>query len=97
MACITVNGEVQSTFTIKDLEKTIRDILSTEEKQMIISPEGGIGYMSRKQYCEDMFKTVISDKNIGFICPSQIQENIDKEIINSLHSYKPFSKCLSNG
>lgn len=44
-----------------------------------------------------MFKTVISDKNIGFICPSQIQEDIDKEIINSLHSYKPFSKCLSNG
>ena len=97
MACITVNGEVQSTFTIKDLEKSIRDILSTEEKQMIISPEGGIGYMSRKQYCEDMFKTVISDKNIGFICPSQIQEDIDKEIINSLNSYKPFSKCLSNG
>ena len=97
MACITVNGEVQSTFTIKDLEKAIRDILSTEEKQMIISPEGGIGYMSRKQYCEDMFKTVISDKNIGFICPSQIQEDIDKEIINSLNSYKPFSKCLSNG
>ena len=97
MACITVNGEVQSTFTIKDLEKDIRDILSTEEKQMIISPEGGIGYMSRKQYCEDMFKTVISDKNIGFICPSQIQEDIDKKIINSLHSYKPFSKCLSNG
>ena len=96
MACITVNGEVQSTFTIKDLEKAIRDILSTEEKQMIISPEGGIGYMSRKQYCEDMFKTVISDKNIGFICPSQIQEDIDKEIINSLYIYKPFSKCLSN-
>ena len=97
MACITVNGEVQSTFTIKDLEKAIRDILSTEEKQMIISPEGGIGYMSRKQYCEDMFKTVISDKNIGFICPSQIQEDIDKEIINNLRSYKPFSKYLSNG
>ena len=94
MTCITVNGEVQSTFTIKDLEKAIRDILSTEEKQMIISPEGGIGYISRKQYCEDMFKTIISDKNIGFICPSQIQENIDKEIINSLNSYKPFSKCL---
>ena len=92
MTCILSNGEVQDTFTIKDLEKAIRDILSTEEKQMIISPEGGIGYMSRKQYCEDMFKTVISDKNIGFICPSQIQEDIDKEIIN-----KPFSKCLSNG
>lgn len=32
MACIKVNGEVQSTFTIKDLEKTIYDILSSEEK-----------------------------------------------------------------
>lgn len=26
MACILVNGEVQGTFTIKDLEKDIRDI-----------------------------------------------------------------------
>lgn len=43
------------------------------------------------------FKTVIPEENVDFICPSQIQEDIDKEIINSLHSYKPFSKCLSNG
>lgn len=43
------------------------------------------------------FKTVIPEENVCFICPSQIQEDIDKEIINSLHSYKPFSKCLSNG
>ena len=42
MACTIVDDVVQDTFTIKDLEKTIRDILSTEEKQMIISPEGGI-------------------------------------------------------
>ena len=26
MACILINGEVQSTFTIKDLEKAINDI-----------------------------------------------------------------------
>lgn len=26
MACILINGEVQSTFSIKDLEKAIRDI-----------------------------------------------------------------------
>ena len=31
------------------------------------------------------------------IADGVIQEDIDKEIINSLHSYKPFSKCLSNG
>ena len=89
MSCITVNDEVQSTFTIKDLEKTIYDILSTEEKQMIISPEGGIGYISRKEYAERSFSK--------FIEPTQCQEDINKEIINSLRSYKPFSKCLSNG
>ena len=89
MSCITVNDEVQDTFTIKDLEKTIRDIFSTEEKQMIISPEGGIGYISRKEYAERCFPTLIE--------PTQCQEDINKEIINSLHSYKPFSKCLSNG
>lgn len=32
MACILVDGVIQGTFTIKDLEKAIHDILSTEEK-----------------------------------------------------------------
>ena len=86
MPCILVDGVVQSTFTIKDLEKTIRDILSTEEKQMIISPEGGIGYISRKEYAERSFPKLIE--------PTQYQEDISKEIINSLHNYKPFSKYL---
>lgn len=89
MYCI-INGEVKDTFTIKDLEKTIYDILSSEEKQMIISPEGGIGYISRKEYAERNFQKVIVKDTIKF------QEDIYKEIINSLHSYKPFSKCLSN-
>ena len=89
MACILVDGVVQGTFTIKDLEKSMRDIFSTEEKQMIISPEGGIGYISRKEYAEISFPKLIE--------PTQCQEDIDIEIINSLHSYKPFSKCLSNG
>lgn len=89
MACILINGEVQSTFSIKDLEKAIRDICSREDKQMIISSEGGIGYISRKEYAERSFPKLIE--------PTQCQEDIYKEIINSLHSYKPFSKCLSNG
>lgn len=89
MACILINDEVQSTFSIKDLEKAISDILSTEEQQIIISPEGGIGYISRKEYAERNFSKLIE--------PTQCQEDIDKEIINSLHSYKPFSKYLSNG
>lgn len=88
MACILVDGVVQGTFTIKDLEKDIRNIFSTEEKQMIISPEGGIGYISRKEYAERNFPKLIDI--------TQCQEDIDKEIINSLHSYKPFSKSLSN-
>ena len=87
MTCI-VDGVVQDTFTIKDLEKYIRDIFSTEEKQMIISPEGGIGYISRKEYAERSFPKLIE--------PTKYQEDIDKDIINSLRSYKPFSKYLSN-
>lgn len=83
MACILVDSVVQSTFTIKDLEKAINDILS-KDKSIDTFPTS-IG-----------FKTVIPEKNVSFICPSQIQEDIDKEIINSIHSYKPFSKCLSN-
>ena len=83
MACILVDGVVQGTFTIKDLEKSMRDIFS-EDKSIDTFPTS-IG-----------FKTVIPEENVGFICPSQIQEDVDKEIINSLHSYKPFSKYLSN-
>lgn len=84
MACILVDGVIQGTFTIKDLEKAIRDIFSKDNGiDNLPTPIG--------------FKTVIPEENVGFICPSQIQEDIDKEIINSLHSYKPFSKCLSNG
>lgn len=83
MACITVNGEVQSTFAIKDLEKAIRDICSKDNSIDTLPTTIG-------------FKTVIPEENVVFICPSQIQEDIDKEIINSLHRYKSFSKCLSN-
>ena len=89
MACILINGEVQSTFTIKDLENAIKDILSRDDNQMIVSPEGGIGYISRKEYAEQCFPKLT--------VPSEVQEDIEKEIINNLHSYKPFSKCLSNG
>ena len=67
----------------------MHDIFSTEEIQTIISPEGGIGYISRKEYVERSFPKLIDI--------TQCQEDIDKEIINSLHSYKPFSKCLNNG
>lgn len=88
MACILINNEVQSTFSIKDLEKAIRDILSTEEKQMIISPEGGIGYISRKEYAERSFSKLIE--------PTQCQEYIIKDIIDNFRNYKPFSKRLSN-
>ena len=83
MDCIIVDGVVQGTFTIKDLEEAIRDICSKDSSiDTLPTPIG--------------FKTVIPEENVGFICPSQIQEDIDKEIINSLHRYKPFSKCLSN-
>jgi hypothetical protein len=84
MACIIVDGVIQGTFTIKELEQAIRDICSKDNG--IDTLPTPIGY-----------KTVVPEEHVSFICPSQVQEDIDKEIINSLHSYKPFSKCLSNG
>lgn len=84
MSLSIINGVTQGTFTIKDLEQIIHDIFNQDSNISTVATP--IGY-----------KTVIREKNVGFICPSQIQEDIDKEIINSLHSYKPFSKCLSNG
>lgn len=32
----------------------------------------------------------------NIIVPAQVQEDVNKEIINNLHNYKPFSKRLSN-
>lgn len=84
MACIIVDGVIQGTFTSKELEQAIRDICSKDNG--IDTLPTPIGY-----------KTVVPEEHVSFICPSQVQEDIDKEIINSLHSYKPFSKCLSNG
>lgn len=84
MDCIIVDGVIQGTFTIKELEQAIRDICSKDNG--IDTLPTPIGY-----------KTVVPEEHVSFICPSQVQEDIDKEIINSLHSYKPFSKCLSNG
>lgn len=84
MACILVDGVVQSTFTIKDLEQALRDICSKDNGiDTLPTPLG--------------YKTVVPEEHVSFICPSQVQEDVDREIINNLHSYKPFSKCLSNG
>ena len=44
--------------------------------------------ISRRKYVERSFPKLIDI--------TQCQEDIDKEIINSLHSYKSFSKYLSN-
>lgn len=57
MACILVDGVVQCTFTIKDLEQAIRDICSKDNGIDTLSTPIG-------------FKTVIPEKNVGFICPS---------------------------
>nr|DAH00321.1 MAG TPA: hypothetical protein [Crassvirales sp.] len=84
MACIIINGEVQTTLTMKYLEKAIN---------YTYSKDNGINTLPTLID----FKTVIPEENVGFICPSQIQEDVYKEIINSLHNYKPFNKCLSNG
>ena len=84
MACILVDGVVQGTFTIKDLEQALRDICSKDNGIDTLSTPLG-------------YKTVVPEEHVSFICPSQVQEDIDREIINNLHSYKPFSKCLNNG
>ena len=84
MAYILINGEVQGELSIKRLKDIINDICSRDNG--IYSLPTPLGY-----------KTVVPEEHVSFIYPIQIQEDIDKEIINSLHSYKPFSKCLSNG
>jgi hypothetical protein len=59
-----------------------------ETRKQDKSIRDGIGYISRREYAERTFPKLID--------LTQCQEDIDKEIINSLHSYKHFSKYLSN-
>lgn len=72
------------------------DIISNETLEQVVhdicSRNNGIDTLPT----QIGYKTVIPEENISFICPSQIQEDIDKEIVNGLYNYKPFSKCLSN-
>lgn len=59
-----------------------------ETRKQDKSIQDNIGYISRREYAERSFPKLID--------LTQCQEDIDKEIINSLHSYKHFSKYLSN-
>lgn len=56
---------------------------------MIISPEGGIGYISCKEYAERSFPKTYRTYSMSRIY-------IIKDIIDNFRSYKPFSKRLSN-
>lgn len=68
MACILVNGEVQDTFNIKELEQAIRDICSKDNGiDTLPTPIG--------------FKTVIPEENVSFICPSQIKKILIKKLL----------------
>ena len=77
--------------TLEKLETIINEIFDAPETKTIYIPNKGIATIPLKEY----HKMIFGDGCL--ICSKEMEERINKEIINSLHSYKPFSKCLSNG
>lgn len=68
MACILVDGVVQSTFTIKDLEKAINDICSKDNGiDTLPTPIG--------------FKTVIPEENVGLYVLLKFKKILIKKLL----------------
>lgn len=77
--------------TLDDIINYTKEIYNAPETKTIYIPNKGLATIPLKEYRKMIF-------GYGrFICSKEMEERINKEIINSLHSYKPFSKCLSNG
>ena len=68
MDCILVDGVVQGTFTIKDLEKAIRDICSKDNGiDTLTTPIG--------------FKTVIPEENVGLYVLLKFKKILIKKLL----------------
>lgn len=68
MACILVDGVVQGTFTIKDLEKEINDICSKDNGMDTLPTPIG-------------FKTVIPEENIGLYVLLKFKKILIKKLL----------------
>lgn len=79
-----------NSITLEKLETIIKEIFDTPETKTIYIPNKGIATIPIKEYRKMMF---------GYgclICSKEMEERINKEIIEDFHSHKLFSKCLSN-
>lgn len=68
MGCILINGEVQSTFTIKDLEKAINDICFKDNGMDTLPTPIG-------------FKIVIPEENIGLYVLLKFKKILIKKLL----------------
>lgn len=77
--------------TLDDIINCLKEIDNTPETETIYIPNKGVATIPLKEYHKMIFD------NGCLICSKEMEERINKEMINSFHSYKLFSKCLSNG
>lgn len=80
-----------TSITLDDIINCLKEIDNSPEMKTIYVPNKGIATIPLKEYHKMIFD------NGCFIYPKEMEERINKEILNSFHNYKPFSKCLSNG
>ena len=79
---------IYTSITLDDIINCLKETYNAPETKTIYIPNKGLATIPLKEYHKMMFG------NACIIYSKEMEERINKEIINSLHNYKPFSKCL---
>ena len=79
---------IYTSITLDDIINCLKETYNAPETKTIYIPNKGLATIPLKEYHKIMFG------NGCIIYSKEMEEIINKEIINSLHSYKPFSKYL---
>ena len=79
---------IYTSITLDDIINCLKETYNAPETKTIYIPNKGLATIPLKEYHKIMFG------NGCIIYSKEMEERINKEIINSLHSYKPFSKYL---
>jgi len=76
--------------TLEKFESIINEIFASPPTKTIYVPNKGLATIPLKTYNKIMFDGGC------LICPEEIQDNINVQIIKDIHSYKLFSSKLLN-
>lgn len=76
--------------TIDKIINALKEIDAIPETKTIYIPNKGLATIPIKEYRKMMFG------HGCLICSKEMEERINKAVVEDFHSHKLFSKCLSN-